>query len=79
MQKVFNLLGATAFLMSGAIVVGSAVLYTRIPSITKHFMGELQTELTKIVTDMVPAKLDDVTPELPSATGPAIETPKLPF
>ena len=79
MQKVFNLLGATAFLMSGAIVVGSAVLYTRIPSITKHYMDELQTELTKIVTDMVPAKLDDVMPELPSATGPAIETPKLPF
>jgi len=78
MQKVFNLLGATAFLMSGAMAVGSAVLYTRIPSITKHFMGELQTELTKIVTDMVPA-VDDVMPELPSATGPAIETPKLPF
>ena len=78
MQKVFNLLGATAFLMSGAMVVGSAVLYTRIPSITKHYMDELQTELTKIVTDMVPA-VDDVIPELPSATGPAIETPKLPF
>jgi len=78
MQKVFNLLGATAFLMSGAMVVGSAVLYTRIPSITKHYMDELQTELTKIVTDMVPA-VDDVMPELPSATGPAIETPKLPF
>ena len=78
MQKVFNLLGATAFLMSGAMVVGSAVLYTRIPAITKHYMDELQTELTKIVTDMVPA-VDDVMPELPSATGPAIETPKLPF
>jgi hypothetical protein len=78
MQKVFNLLGATAFLMSGAMVAGSVVLYTRIPSITKHYMGELQTELTKIVTDMVPA-VDDVMPELPSATGPAIETPKLPF
>jgi len=78
MQKVFNLLGATAFLMSGAMVVGSVVLYTRIPSITKHYMGELQTELTKIVTDMIPA-VDDVMPELPSATGPAIEMPKSPF
>jgi len=78
MQKVFNLLGATAFLMSGAMVAGSIVLYTRIPSITKHYMDELQTELTKIVTDMVPA-VDDVMPELPSATGPAIEMPKSPF
>ena len=79
MQKVFNLLGATAFLMSGAMVVGSLVLYTRIPSLTKYYMSELKLELTKVVTQMVPAQIDDVMPELPSATGPAIETPKLPF
>jgi len=59
-------------LMSGTMVVGSLVLYTRIPSITKHYMSELQTELTKVMTDMVPAKIDDVMPELPKATGPAI-------
>ena len=65
--------------MSGTMVVGSVVLYTRIPSLTKYYMSELKLELTKVVTDMIPAKLDDVMPELPSATGPAIETPKLPF
>jgi len=65
--------------MSGAMVVGSVMLYTRIPSLTKFYMSELKLELTKLVTDMVPAKIDDVMPELPSATGPAIETPKLPF
>tara|TARA_R110002012_G_scaffold554_2_gene2610 strand:+ start:974 stop:1213 length:240 start_codon:yes stop_codon:yes gene_type:complete len=79
MQKVFNLLGATAFLMSGAMVVGTLVLYTRIPSLTRYYMSELKLELTKVVTDMVPGKIDDVMPELPSATGPVIETPKLPF
>ena len=79
MQKVFNLAGALGFLMSGTMVVGSLVLYTRIPSLTKYYMSELKLELTKVVTDMIPAKLDDVMPELPSATGPAIETPKLPF
>ena len=72
MQKVFNLLGATAFLMSGAMVVGSVVLYTRIPSITKHYMGELQAELANMVTDMMPGQIDQVMPELPSATGPAV-------
>ena len=72
MQKFFNLAGALGFLMSGTMVVGSLVLYTRIPSITKHYMSELQTELTKVMTDMVPAKIDDVMPELPKATGPAI-------
>ena len=65
--------------MSGTMVVGSLVLYSRIPSITKHYMGELQTELTKMVTDMVPGKIDDVMPELPKTTGPAVELPKSPF
>ena len=65
--------------MSGAMVVGSVVLYTRIPAITKHYMDELQTELTKIVTDMVPA-VDDVMPELPSETGlPVPGSVKSPF
>ena len=66
-------------MMSGTMVVGSVVLYTRIPSLTKYYMSELKLELTKVMTQMVPDKLDDVMPELPSATGPAIETPKLPF
>ena len=79
MQKVFNLLGSTAFLMSGAMAIGLLVLYTRIPSLTKLYMSELKLELTKVVTQMLPAQVDDVMPELPSATGPAIETPKLPF
>jgi hypothetical protein len=79
MQKFFNLAGALGFLMSGTMVVGSLVLYTRIPSITKHYMSELQTELTKVMTDMVPAKIDDVMPELPTTTGPAVELPKSPF
>ena len=65
--------------MSAGMVAGSVMLYTRIPSITKHYMSELQTELTKMVTDMVPGKIDDVMPELPTSTGPAVELPKSPF
>jgi len=79
MQRFFNLAGALGFLMSAGMVAGSVMLYTRIPSITKHYMSELQTELTKMVTDMVPGKIDDVMPELPTSTGPAVELPKSPF
>jgi hypothetical protein len=79
MQKVFNVLSVASFVMSAGIVAGSVMLYTRIPSITKHYMGELQTELTKMVTDVVPVEIDEVMPELPSATGPAIELPTSPF
>jgi len=61
------------------MVVGSLMLYTRIPSLTKYYMSELKLELTKMVTDVVPGQIDDVMPELPSATGPAIELPTSPF
>ena len=72
MQKVFNLAGALGFLMSAGILVGTAVVYSRIPSITKHYMEKLQGELTGVMADMVPGKIDDVMPELPTSTGPAI-------
>jgi hypothetical protein len=42
-------------------------------------MSELKLELTKMVTDVMPGQIDDVMPELPSATGSAIELPKSPF
>ena len=78
MQKVFNALSVAGFVLSAGMVAGSLVLYTKIPSLTKLYMSELKLELTKLMVDMVPA-VDDVMPELPSTTGPAIETPKLPF
>ena len=65
--------------MSGTMVVGSLMLYSRIPSITKHYMEKLQGELTGVMADMVPGKIDDVMPELPTSTGPAVELPKSPF
>jgi len=71
-QRFFNLAGSLGFLMSAGMLVGTAVVYSRIPSITQHYMGELQTELTKVVTDMIPGQIDDVMPELPSVTGPAL-------
>ena len=66
--------------MSGTMLAGSVVLYTRIPSLTKYYMSELKLELTKVVTQMVPAQIDDVMPELPSATGlPVPGSVKSPF
>ena len=79
MQPFFNGLSVASFTMSVGTLIGSTMLYTRIPSMTKHYMGELQTELTEVVTDMVPAKIYDVMPELPTTTGPAVELPKSPF
>lgn len=58
--------------MSAGILIGTAMLYTRIPSLTKLYMSELKLELTQLVTDMIPGQIDDVMPELPTSTGPAI-------
>ena len=35
------------------------LLYTRIPALTKYYMSELTLEMTKIVTNMVPGKIDE--------------------
>jgi len=73
------LAGALGFLMSGTMLVGTAVVYSRIPSITKHYMEKLQGELTEMITDMVPTQIGDAMPELPTTTGPAVKLPKSPF
>jgi len=73
-------MSVASFTISVGMIAGSALLYTRIPSITKHYMSELKLELTKVVTQMVPDKLDDVMPELPSSTGlPIPSSVKSPF
>ncbi len=64
--------------MSGGMVIGSVMLYTRIPSLTKHYISELKVELTEMITEMVPGQIDEVMPELPTTTGPAVPI-KSPF
>ena len=78
MQKLFNVMSVASFVMSAGMVVGSVVLYTRIPSLTKYYMSELTLEMTKLVTNMVPSKIDEALPELPTSTGPALPI-KSPF
>ena len=78
MQKLFNVMSVAAFTMSAGMVVGSVVLYTRIPSLTKLYISELKLELTQMITDMVPGQIDDALPELPTSTGPALPI-KSPF
>ena len=75
MQKLFNVMSVAAFTMSAGMVAGSVLLYTRIPSLTKHYMSELTLEMTKIVTNMVPGKIDEALPELPTETGLPIKSP----
>ena len=72
MQKLINVMAVAAFTMSAGMVAGSVLLYTRIPSLTKLYLSELKLELTEMITDMVPGQIDEVMPELPASTGPAV-------
>ena len=78
MQKLFNVMSVASFVMSGGMVIGSVMLYTRIPSLTKRYVSELKLELTQMITEMVPGQIDEVMPELPTQTGPAMPI-KSPF
>ncbi len=78
MQKLFNVMSVASFVMSGGMVIGSVMLYTRIPSITSHYIEELKGELTGMITEMVPGQIDEALPELPTSTGPALPI-KSPF
>ena len=72
MQKLFNVMSVAAFTMSAGMVAGSAILYTRIPALTKLYLSELKLELTEMITNMVPGQIDEALPELPTTTGPAV-------
>ena len=75
MQKVYNLLGVLGFVMSGAIAVMGVMAYTRIPSMMKLYLSEMQLELTKTILDQVPVPEMPEMPKLPTQTGPAIPLP----
>ena len=75
MQKLFNVMSVASFVMSGAMAAGTVMLYSRIPSITKHYMNQLQGELTKVISEMVPGQIDEAMPELPTTTGLPIKSP----
>ena len=78
MQKLFNVMSVASFVMSAGMVIGTVTIYSRIPSLTKRYVSELKLELTQMITDMVPGQIDEVMPELPTSTGPAMPI-KSPF
>ena len=71
-------MSVASFVMSAGMVIGSVLLYTRIPALTKYYMSELTLEMTKVMTKMMPGKIDEALPELPTTTGPAVPI-KSPF
>ena len=72
MQKLFNVMSVASFVMSAGMVAGTAVLYSKLPSIIDGYKGKILESVTGNVTEMLPVQIDEVMPELPTSTGPAI-------
>ena len=78
MQKLFNVMSVASFVMSAGMVAGTAVLYSKLPSIIEGYTGKMLESVTGNVTEMLPGQIDEVMPELPTTTGPALPI-KSPF
>ena len=75
MQKVFNVMTVASFAMSGSLVVGTVVLYTRIPSMVESYVSKVKSTLTESILKQVPVPEMPEMPKLPTETGPAITSP----
>jgi len=71
-QKICNILGICGFVMSGALVGASIVAFTRIPGMIDEYAASMMNDITGNVTDMLPGQVDELMPELPTSTGPAV-------
>ena len=75
MQNVFNVMACASFVMSGALVGGTVVLYTRIPSMVENYVSKVKSTLTESILKQVPVPEIPEMPKLPTETGPAITSP----
>ena len=71
-QKICNVLGVLGFVMSGTLVGLSIAAFVRIPGMIDEYAAEMMDDITGNVTEMLPGQVDDIMPELPTSTGPAV-------
>ena len=68
-------MAVASFVMSGAMVAGTVLFYSRVPSLAKKYVNDLKVELTKTILEQVPVPEIPEMPKLPKETGPAIKSP----
>ena len=75
MQKLFNFMSLTSFLMSASMFGGTLLLYSRVPGMVTDYVDSITDDVTEQVTEVIPEKLEQALPKLPKTTGPAIPFP----
>jgi|TARA_B100001093_G_scaffold234233_1_gene224634 hypothetical protein len=78
MQKVFNLMAAFSFLVSGASVAGAWYLYKNADVMIEQAREKAVEEIAEAIPGIVAGLMPDM-PEMPSATGGAVPAAGLPF
>ena len=75
MQKVINLLAVISFVGVAGIIGGSTYIFLQKDSIIEGIKEKVTEAAIEGVSEALPGMLDAATPELPTATGPAIQLP----
>ena len=78
MQKVFNLMAAFSFLVSGTSVAGAWYLYKNADVMIEQAREKAVEEIAEAIPGIV-AELMPSMPEMPGATGGAVPSVGLPF
>ena len=78
MQKVFNLMAAFSFLVSGASVAGAWYLYKNADVMIEQAREKAVEEIAEAIPGIIEGLMPDM-PEIPGATGGAVPPVGLPF
>ena len=65
-------MAVASFVMSGGLVAASVIAFARIPGMIDDMAADMMGNITGNVTEMLPGQIDEVMPELPTTTGPAV-------
>ena len=72
MQKVINVLALSSFVVSAAVVGGSAYVYLNKDALIENVKEKVTTAATEAIAGALPGMLDAAMPELPEVTGGAM-------
>ena len=79
MQKIINVLAVLSFLGTAGIIGGGTVVYLRRDAIAERVKENVAKAATEAIAGALPGMIsNNLKPELPDATGPAVPTPPFP-
>ena len=72
MQKLFNVLALSSFVVSAAVVGGGAYVYLNKDAMIENAKEKVAKAAAEAIAGALPGMLDAAMPELPNITGGAV-------